>query len=182
MALVKCKECDREVSDQAKVCPHCGVDSPSLIEPSTFSKTRDALLGAGVLLALGYAGVSYISGEDETTKADRAIAEQTELQKYQLCKKTLTCWSEKHASTARRLCYTPIEKLAKNNHEWTDTWLDAKFSHSKWIDQEKGLIAYLGDKIKFQNGFGGWQYYTYECAIDPRTATLISVHANPGRL
>lgn len=24
MALIKCKECKREVSDKAKTCPHCG--------------------------------------------------------------------------------------------------------------------------------------------------------------
>ena len=25
MALIPCKECDREISDKAKVCPQCGV-------------------------------------------------------------------------------------------------------------------------------------------------------------
>ena len=24
MALIKCKECNKEVSDTAKTCPHCG--------------------------------------------------------------------------------------------------------------------------------------------------------------
>ena len=24
MALIKCKECGKEISDQAKVCPNCG--------------------------------------------------------------------------------------------------------------------------------------------------------------
>ena len=24
MALIKCKECGREISDKASVCPHCG--------------------------------------------------------------------------------------------------------------------------------------------------------------
>lgn len=26
MAMTKCKECGNEVSDQARVCPHCGID------------------------------------------------------------------------------------------------------------------------------------------------------------
>lgn len=29
MALVTCRECDGEVSDQARECPHCGVDFPA---------------------------------------------------------------------------------------------------------------------------------------------------------
>ncbi|MEI7065353.1 hypothetical protein [Dickeya chrysanthemi] len=29
MALTKCKECKKEVSTSAKVCPHCGVKNPS---------------------------------------------------------------------------------------------------------------------------------------------------------
>jgi len=28
MALVKCKDCDKEVSTEAKTCPHCGAPMP----------------------------------------------------------------------------------------------------------------------------------------------------------
>ena len=29
MALVPCRECGKEVSDEAKVCPYCGIKTPS---------------------------------------------------------------------------------------------------------------------------------------------------------
>lgn len=32
MALVKCKECGKEVSDKADMCPHCGRRNPSINE------------------------------------------------------------------------------------------------------------------------------------------------------
>lgn len=32
MALSKCKECGKDVSDKAALCPHCGVPLPSLSE------------------------------------------------------------------------------------------------------------------------------------------------------
>jgi ribosomal protein L37E len=31
MALIKCKECGKEKSSQAKVCPHCGLKKRGLI-------------------------------------------------------------------------------------------------------------------------------------------------------
>lgn len=30
MALIQCRECKGTVSDAARVCPHCGVDTPNL--------------------------------------------------------------------------------------------------------------------------------------------------------
>lgn len=29
LAIIKCRECRKEVSDQAKQCPHCGIGTPS---------------------------------------------------------------------------------------------------------------------------------------------------------
>ena len=30
MALINCKECNKEVSDQALTCPHCGITAPGI--------------------------------------------------------------------------------------------------------------------------------------------------------
>jgi hypothetical protein len=46
-----------------------------------------------------------------------------------------------------------------------------KFSHFRWKDEARGVMAYIGDKIRFQNGFGAWQPHVYECDLD----TLIIV-------
>lgn len=55
MALVACKECGREVSDQAGACPHCGV--------SIRKSKRVLLKAAGAVLmvagAIGYAGFGF---------------------------------------------------------------------------------------------------------------------------
>lgn len=34
MSLINCPECDKEVSDQAQMCPHCGRDYPRLSDGS----------------------------------------------------------------------------------------------------------------------------------------------------
>ena len=28
MALIACIECNKEISDKAKICPHCGIKTP----------------------------------------------------------------------------------------------------------------------------------------------------------
>ena len=41
-----------------------------------------------------------------------------------------------------------------------------------------------GDNVEFQNGFGAWRRYTYDCSIQfgPDEPFLLSVSADPGRL
>jgi hypothetical protein len=36
--------------------------------------------------------------------------------------------------------------------------------------------------IKFQNGFGAWQFQTYFCDFDPDTSKVVGVDVRPGRL
>ena len=41
MALIKCSECGKEISDKAKLCPHCGFDYlfiPTTIETFGYLK------------------------------------------------------------------------------------------------------------------------------------------------
>lgn len=56
MSLVKCKECSKEVSVSADVCPHCGAKNPGLT-PAKFGK---GCLGVFVFTLI-FASVMYIS-------------------------------------------------------------------------------------------------------------------------
>jgi len=98
------------------------------------------------------------------------------------CRKTLRCWGEKHNANAAVRCRRPVERLAKNNFEWTDGILEPKFSRYRWKNEERGEITYIGDKIKYQNGFGAWTFYVYECDLDASGQTVLDVRASPGRL
>ena len=51
MALVPCRECGKEVSDQAEACPYCGIKTPS-------KKKRQRNLIITVVLVLAAIGVS----------------------------------------------------------------------------------------------------------------------------
>lgn len=47
MALVKCRECGKEMSSQAKACPHCGAPRPKGTSSSTI------IFGAFLVLVVG---------------------------------------------------------------------------------------------------------------------------------
>jgi len=57
MALLNCSECNKEISDQARTCPHCGVKKRSRI--------RDVLLGVvAAIVAVGILA-ECVSGSEE---------------------------------------------------------------------------------------------------------------------
>jgi hypothetical protein len=122
-----------------------------------------------------------VADSDARAKAE-AVAAEEQRKKDAACKAELQCWAEKHHIAATIACRPRIERLSKWQFEWTDGWLESKFSRFKWKDQAKGLVVYVGDRIKFQNGFGAWQYAVYKCVYDPTNDAVLDVEALPGRL
>jgi hypothetical protein len=58
MAMKKCKECGKEVSTTAKICPHCGVDNP------VFSWNLIGIVVLGVIIWVGW---SFLGGDSKKT-------------------------------------------------------------------------------------------------------------------
>lgn len=120
--------------------------------------------------------------------AERARVEQSRSPKEKQalkdkdCRPNLQCWGNKQNSAAIFSCQDHIEKLAKHQAEWTDGWLEPKFSHFRWKDETRGIVTYIGDRIKFHNGFGAWTFYTYECDYDTKHEIALAVRAQLGRL
>lgn len=122
----------------------------------------------------------------ELTEAEkeqqRIESERKKAEEYELCKKNLQCWAEKHDGNAYLKSREIIEKHAKYQFEWTDGFLDSKITHYRWHNQNRLTITYLGDKIKFQNGFSAWQNMIYQIDYDPLNEKLLNVSVRPGRL
>lgn len=114
----------------------------------------------------------------ETEAQERRIAEEKEL----ACKKNLQCWGDKFNASVGLYCDDFVVRLAKYSHEWTDGILEPKFSHFRWKDKSSGIITYIGDKVKFQNGYGAWSNMVYECDFDPTNNSVLDVRVRPGRL
>ena len=166
MAMAKCKECGKEVSTKAKVCPHCGVKNPGV-------KTSEVIVGLLFILAVGF-GVVKCSGSTASDTA-KPVADID-------CQKELQCWGDKHLIAAGVYCKDSVARLAKFDARWTDGTLEPKFSKFRWLDKNAGTLTFIGDKIEFQNGFGAYQAHVYECDFAPATHSVLAVRAQPGRI
>lgn len=164
MAMTKCKECKKEVSAKAKVCPHCGVKDPGF-------SAQDAFKGFIVLLILIGGGYWYFSGEDdakEPPKVKTCAANDGQ------------CVFDAHLVDAIMVCKSPIESRSKYDYEWTNGAFGNIFS--RYLNApEKNQITYLGDTLKFTNGFNAKVNMTYSCTLDTKSNQLVDFKVNEGR-
>jgi len=98
------------------------------------------------------------------------------------CWEDLQCLGDKHSIEASFPCSRAVERLAQFDFEWTDGFLGPKFTHFRWKSKKAGIVTYIGDEIKFQNGFGAMQYHTYYCDYDTNKKTVVDVFAISGRM
>jgi len=98
------------------------------------------------------------------------------------CRQSLQCWGDRHNYAASVRCVRPVEELANYTSEWTDGILEPKLSHFRWSPLGEGVLVYIGDRVRFQNGFGAWQDMVYECTYNPVTGEVVDVAVRPGHL
>lgn len=75
MGMVKCRECSKEVSDQAKTCPHCGIANPA--PPSRLGNYFKLGLGALIVFAM----VRCISDQEDRRSSAEAERQRVEASK-----------------------------------------------------------------------------------------------------
>ena len=75
------------------------------------------------------------------------------------------------------------EKLASHSVKWVDGTLEPKIRRYQWSGSKLEVVTLVGDKAKFQNGFGACTNVIYECdmGIGAEPAVL-GVRAQEGRL
>jgi len=66
MTLRVCRECDKEVSTEAKVCPHCGISRPG----TKFWERHLLLISVCILIALIW--IANLSSRNSSVKTDVA--------------------------------------------------------------------------------------------------------------
>lgn len=130
----------------------------------------------GLLLAIVGWSLMALPTPAPTPEAMTQQAMET-TQKNEACRKDLDCWSGRYKDDAQMACYPLIEEHARYDYEW-DSWYRPDFSKVVWKKKPEGILAYWGEDIKFQNGFGAWRRMTYWCIYDPKSEKA-SVEVNP---
>lgn len=81
MTIGKCRECAKEVSDEAKICPHCGIKNP-------IKKTK--LLTKIIAVFIGLAVINSILTSIASKENDETIEKPKNLSEKQLSIKDIT--------------------------------------------------------------------------------------------
>lgn len=104
---------------------------------------------------------------ERLAEAAEAERRRQEAEENVVCRKDIQCWGEKAWKVAALQCTDLVEMFVKYDQEWTDGMQEPKFARFQRRDVQNGHGTVIGDKIKFQNGFGAWSHMIYECVVDP---------------
>lgn len=188
----KCKDCGGMVSKNAESCPHCGaVRSKKTITSKKKLTPWQAIRGLIVLFIIIFSVFFMLfninSSKKSYTSKQKVDKEQQRIEKekakkYELCKKSLQCWGDKHSFQATIASEKIIERFAKYDFKWTDGFLGSKIKRFKWLNKRKLTLIYFGDEIQFQNGLGLWVRHHYRIDYDPINKKVLNVTVNKGKL
>ncbi|WP_078000337.1 hypothetical protein [Edwardsiella tarda] len=171
MAITKCKECKKEVSTSAKTCPHCGVTNPGITSTQTF-------FGFIFIIALIAIGWYFIGGDSkDSTKPTNSTQKTTQ----ECATNDGECLFNKYLFDAITSCKPLVERSAKYEYEWTDGMLTPAFSHYR-LNAKDHQMTFIGDKVKFANGFNAKSTMIYSCTINLKTKKVIDFNIEQGKL
>jgi hypothetical protein len=98
------------------------------------------------------------------------------------CRMDSACWGKKHWSNAITRCMQRVEMLAKYEVEWDTGFSTTNFVPVAWAPDAKAVVVYVGDNVKFQNGFGAFLRHNYRCSFDTTRGIVVDLDVAPGRL
>jgi hypothetical protein len=87
MALVKCRECGREISDQATACPHCGVPMRAAVPRDTEAekKKSQGCLGGCLTVVVVLAILGSLSGKGGSSSASPERDQNSAVAAWTMC-------------------------------------------------------------------------------------------------
>ena len=137
MALIKCKECGKEVSKKAETCPHCGAPL----------KKQATQYGCGTLILIGIVtfiliGVFFSSNDTSTTDTSTTSTpkSQEEIWKERI-QKHFSAWDGSHRGL------TEIIKKSMND--------PGSYEHEETVYWDKGDHLIVKTTFRGKNAFGG---------------------------
>lgn len=128
------------------------------------------------------AAMQAIIGQDPVPQKANEPVQASASRGADSCRIDLQCWAARFKVDASADCQLIIQNQARYDYEWTDGMIKPMFSRIAWVDQNGGIIRYIGDELKLQNGIGNFVRHHYECDYDTGHKKVLSVSVEPGRL
>ncbi|EGV0624897.1 hypothetical protein JFZ42_002272 [Salmonella enterica] len=184
MALVKCKECGKPISTEAKQCPHCGCLTGKRDTYPTWAWVVAIFLSVAIASWRMWPSSSEAKKTNTDTTAETSAAqpqpaiqkknEQPKSAKETECKKNdFDCLSSKYSSEAIQQCKPLIiEAAGSNPYEFHGGWFGEIFDTYSYRKNDP-VIRYIGDKVTFTNDFGVKIKMKYECAFDTQKKKIV---------
>ncbi|MGI9251664.1 MAG: hypothetical protein ACR2PR_10770 [Pseudohongiellaceae bacterium] len=176
--LVKCRDCENEVSPRAKVCPHCGLKKPQPLPPQP--KVSEVIGGLVVLVVLGlFVWWAIIPTEEEREEAEaERVATRTPCEKdWRDCvtvsqfKRENNLWFEYVAR-----CKRTAESQAKYGDVDWGGWFTPNFDYyGTSSDIQSGVITLIDNVAQYQNVFGGRVKAQTDCTVNLNTGSLVDI-------
>lgn len=140
-------------------------------------RTLPVWLAIGATALAGAVAAWYAA---DTAAPALPAAVRADMPAGQDCSKYLRCAALKAVREASEFCRQPIEQLAAFSPQWAEPGADSIFHDYTWLDERKGTITYIGNKVHFQNAGGGRMPVAYECDFDPATNQVLDARARVG--
>lgn len=132
MAIIKCKECGKEISDKAKKCPNCGYDFEK-IKNAKDSKKKKIIIALCILLVVfSIPIISIIIIEIKEKKYELSDGNAYEIYKI----------LEKHQSDFKDPSSVIVEKASTCNEIW-DVEIKAKNSYGNYTSAKYLIVSDL---------------------------------------
>lgn len=158
MALVKCKECGKEISSQAVACPGCGRSKGKPTSAVTW-------IVAGIF-AIGVVGAILSSGKAEEDKAAR-LAAMTPEQRASEIKGTA---DSEQLSSARYAC----REFVKHSLNDPDAAQFDDTSHY-FIEKQAANKFRVEVTVRAKNGFNALQHIAVNCVTQQISGNWVAV-------
>ncbi|WP_310606953.1 hypothetical protein [Buttiauxella brennerae] len=164
MFSTECRKCRARVSKLANICPMCSAKHPGF---------RLWQIPAGIALV---AGIWLSLSDSHDGKTDKAASAKSEC-----LFNDGACYFDLYILKAIGPCQRAVESAAKYEYEWTDGAFDLIFSDYRLKSKERQLV-FIGDKVKFTNGFNAKVNMVYSCTFDFKTKSIVDFGVSEGRL
>lgn len=171
MAMTKCRECGGDVSSEAKVCPHCGIETPEAKQLLRHAEPKTPLITrVGLFIILSAAFLFIVSTGGKRSSGVEPCASDWE--KCTDNEQLVNNW--RSYSFVQSACTEAATKGAKYG-EPKFPWSPFQTFRTGNSAKEKGTILAIEKDARYSNMFGVMVHSQVSCTYDLKERKVVDL-------